>query len=330
MADFYKTANELETTFNMSYLDSKNIAYFSTGLLPMPAAGTNPSLPTLGNGRIRLAGFPLAGSAPARSQPGRRAVPELERQAGPGLDGGIQRIQLRPDSAGAAVQRIPEHGMTEANDVAIMNTAATQDLPAVLVWPEIKKVLETGPAPSKLAEESVTIINKWVTKKGASRIGKEQPKEPGAAIMDAAWGPIAEAVMHPVLGSAIPLFESINEVSNDPNSGGSSYGGGWYGYVYKDLKSLMGESVAQPYSHKYCGSGNLTACRESLWTAIQGAAEHLVSTQGPTPSAWRAAKVRIEFPPDPFYHYTMEWTNRSTFQQVIEFTEHEEEASSTR
>ena len=65
-----------------------------------------------------------------------------------------------------------------------MNKAATQDLRAVLVWPEIRKVLESGPAPSKLAEESVSIINKWVAK-GASRVGKEQPKAAGAAIMDA-------------------------------------------------------------------------------------------------------------------------------------------------
>ncbi len=194
----------------------------------------------------------------------------------------------------------------------------------MLVWPEIKKVLETGPAPTKLAEESVAILNKWVAKKGASRVGKEQPKEPGAAILDAAWAPMAEAVLRPVLGSTLSEFASMNEISNDPNSGGSSYGGGWYGYVYKDLKSLMGETVAQPYSRKYCGNGNLTVCRESLWTAFQGAVEHLSSTQGSEPKAWRAAKVRITFPPGLLPSYSMEWTNRSTFQQVIEFTEHEE------
>jgi hypothetical protein len=33
--------------------------------------------------------------------------------------------------------------------------------------------------------------------------------------------------------------------------------------------------------------------------------------------------VRIEFPPDPLFNTTMRWTNRSTFQQVIEFTGHE-------
>ena len=323
VADFYKTANELETTFNMSYLDSSNIAYFSTGLLPEPAPGTNPSLPTLGNGEYNSPGFlPQEGHPHEANPPGDlflnwngKPAPEWTAASNEYNYGPIQRVQLYTGFA--------EKGMTEVNDVAIMNKAATEDLPAVLVWPEIKKVLETGPAPSKLAEESVALINKWI-KRGSSREGKEQPKEPGAAILDAAWAPMAEAVLRPVLGSTLSEFASMNEISNDPNSGGSSYGGGWYGYVYKDLKSLNGETVAQPYSRKYCGNGNLTACRESLWTAFQGAVEHLSSTQGADPTAWRAAKVRITFPPGILPSFTMKWTNRSTFQQVIEFTEHEE------
>jgi hypothetical protein len=32
--------------------------------------------------------------------------------------------------------------------------------------------------------------------------------------------------------------------------------------------------------------------------------------------------VRIAFPPDPLMSFTMSWTNRSTFQQVITFTGH--------
>jgi hypothetical protein len=54
---------------------------------------------------------------------------------------------------------------------------------------------------------------------------------------------------------------------------------------------------------------------------VQTAAEQLAGEQGPTPSKWRAAKVRIEFPPG-LLPYTMRWTNRSTFQQVITFTGH--------
>lgn len=85
------------------------------------------------------------------------------------------------------------------------------------------------------------------------------------------WTPIAEAVLGPALGDLTPEFESIPGTDNPPNSNGSSFGGGWYGYVYKDLRTLFGDPVEQPYR---------------------------------------------------LLEYTMRWTNRSTFQQVIEFTGH--------
>jgi len=208
--------------------------------------------------------------------------------------------------------------------VSVMNRAATQDLRAVKVWPVIEQVLAGGPAPSKLAERAADIVTEW-TAHGASLFGVNQPKEPGAAIMDAVWTPIAEAVLGPVLGELLPEFESIEAPDNPPNSGGSSFDGGWYGYVYKDLRSELGLPVAQPYSRHYCGDGSLEACRASLWAVIQKAVEQLSASQGSEPEAWRAEEVRIDFPPGLIQNYTMSWTNRSTYQQVIEFTEHDEE-----
>jgi hypothetical protein len=120
----------------------------------------------------------------------------------------------------------------------------------------------------------------------------------------------------------LPELKSISSPDNPPSSVGSSFDGGWYGYVYKDLRSLLGTPAAQPYSRQYCGNGNLAACRASLWAVIQSAAEGLAASQGSKPSGWRAAPVRISFPPDPLLSFTMRWTNRSTFQQVISFTGH--------
>ena len=213
--------------------------------------------------------------------------------------------------------------MTEAKDVGIMNRAATQDLRAVKVWPVIEQVLAGGPAPSKLAEEAAGLVNRWV-EEGASLYGKNQPRNPGAAVMDAAWAPLAEAVLGPVLGELTGELKGIAAIDNPPNSAGSSFDEGWYGYVYKDLRSELGLPVAQPYSRQYCGGGSLAACRASLWGVIQAAAEQLSASQGSEPARWRAPEVRIHFPPDPYMSFTMSWTNRSTFQQVIEFTGHEE------
>ena len=39
--------------------------------------------------------------------------------------------------------------------------------------------------------------------------------------------------------------------------GGSAYFGGWYGYVEKDLRTLLGKRVRGRYSRRYCGGGSL-------------------------------------------------------------------------
>lgn len=160
---------------------------------------------------------------------------------------------------------------------------------------------------------------------GASRYGLTGPEDPGAAVLDQAWRPIGEAVLGPVLGPELTNeFASIRSPDNAPSPSGSAYGGGWYGYVNKDLRTELNQPVEAPYSTRYCGHGNLKRCRASLWAVIQTAAEQLEKSQGSVPSNWRAARVRIEFPPLPkaFFPFTMAWTNRSTFQQVIEFTGH--------
>ena len=319
--EFFEAANKLETTFNMAYIDNKEIAYFSTGRLPVQPAGTDPSLPTLGNGEYTPHSFLTLEQHPHEVDPANELFLNWNNKPAPGWGaasenysyGAVQRVQLYTGFT---------KKMTEAKDVSVMNKAATQDLRAVKVWPVIEQVLAGGPPPSKLAEEAADLVDKWV-EEGSSLYGKDRPSNPAAAVMDAVWTPIAEAVLGPVLGELMPEFESMNGTDNPPNSGGSSFDNGWYGYVSKDLRSELGQPVEGAFSRHYCGNGSLEACRTSLWAVIQKAAEELKASQGSNPSEWRAPEVRITFPPDPVFNFTMDWTNRSTFQQVIEFTGHE-------
>jgi acyl-homoserine lactone acylase PvdQ len=324
--EFFEAANHLETTFNMSYLDSKHIAYFSAGRLPVLAEGTDPSLPTLGTGEYDWTGKFLSLEQhphevdPVGGNPANDVFTNWNNKPAPGWGaasdnygyGPVHRVQLYKGFG---------PGMTEASDVTIMNHAATQDLRAVSTWPTIEKVLAGEPAPSKLAEEGEKLVSEW-TAKGASRLGLGRPKAHAAAVMDKIWLPIGEAVLGPALGTLLPELASLAPPDDPPSSGGSAYGAGWEGYVLKDLRTVLGEPVSEPYSRGYCGSGSLSACRASLWAAIQKGMEALVAEQGGESSKWRAASVRIAFPPDPLFHGTMRWTNRSTFQQVIEFTGH--------
>ena len=320
--EFFNAANNLETTFNMAYVDSKHIAFFSTGLLPKTAAGTNPSLPTFGTGAYDWKGWLSENEHPHEVDPASGLLLNWNNKPAPGWAAASTEWGYGPLQRVKMYTGFPSSGAKLYNDVSVMNKAATEDFRARFVWPEITKVLETGPAPSKLAEEAVNEVTAW-SASGQSLLGQKYPKAPAAAVIEKVFSPIAETVMKPVLGEQLGEAVGISGgTDNGPNSGGSSFGGGWYGYVYKDLKDLLGESVAQPYSQKYCGNGSLAACRESLWSVIQQGVEELSAAQGPNVSAWKAAPVRITFPPLPFVKTTMRWTNRSTFQQAIEFTGH--------
>ena len=206
------------------------------------------------------------------------------------------------------------------NDVSIMNRAATEDLRTVQVWPIIRRVLNGGQAPSPLAAQAAKLIDQWRAG-GSSRLDRNLDGKidaPGAAVMDTAWNGIATTVMRPVLGPLTQNLEGQMGTSSTP-----SFGSGWYGYVSKDLRTELGMKVRGRFSHRYCGNGSLRACRASLWAAIQAAATQLKTTEGPNPKAWysSATAERISFIPG-LIPFTMRWTNRSTFQQVIEFTGH--------
>jgi acyl-homoserine lactone acylase PvdQ len=316
---FFRAVNHFGTTFNWPYIDSHQIAYFSSGRLPIMAPGTDPSLPTLGTGKYDWRGWLPLNRHPHMVAPRSDTLLNWNNKPAPGWGaasdnyayGAVHRVQL---------YRGFHRGMHENDDVSIMNRAATEDLRAIDVWPIIRRVLNGGPAPSPLAAQAAKLIDRWRAH-GSSRIDLNldgRIDAPGAAVMDAAWDGIAEAVMHPVLGPLTGQLEQMMPMSSTP-----SFDPGWYGYVSKDLRTELGMKVRGRFSRRYCGHGSLKACRNSLWAAIATAANKLATAEGPNPSAWysSATAERIHFIPG-LIPFTMRWTNRSTFQQVIEFTGH--------
>ena len=229
----------------------------------------------------------------------------------------------RVDLLRAAVSARKKHSL--ATLTSAMNKAATQDLRAVRVWPVIRAVLQTGPAPSARAEAAAGLIDTWRTN-GSSRLDRGldgKIDDPGAAVMDAAWPRLADAVMGTVLGPLAARLAGLHGRSDDANPGGSAFISGWYGYVDKDLRTLLGREVRGPYSRRYCGAGVLETCRLALWAALDAAAADLEATQGPAPSSWRADATgeRISFTSGVLSD-TMRWTNRPTFQQLMSFSGH--------
>jgi hypothetical protein len=197
-----------------------------------------------------------------------------------------------------------------------MNKSATQDLRAIAVWPAITTAL--GTAPSERDQQLRLLIDNWRAK-GASRLDLNldgKVDSPGAALLDAAWPKLADAVLAPVLGPLIGRLAALMERDDAPNVNGSSYIDGWYGYVDRDLR---GGGLA----NRYCGGGDPAACSKALWAALEAAANELAAAEGPDPEAWRsdATKERIQFAPG-ILTATMRWTNRPTYQQILSFDGH--------
>jgi acyl-homoserine lactone acylase PvdQ len=324
---FLRTMNAVEFSVNWFYADDRDIAYFSSGRLPQRANGIDPALPTSGTGEYDWRGYLPFEAHPRAVNPPSGAIVNWNNKPAGGFGasdstfsyGSVHRVELlRRPIAG-------ERKHTLAGVTGAVNAAATQDLRVTDVWPAIRAVLRTGPAPGARAEAAADLVDAWRSA-GGSRIDRDldgRIDDPGAAVLDAAWAGLADAVLSPALGPLVPRLAQLHSRSNNAGPSGSAYLWGWYGYVDKDLRSLLGESVQAPFSRRYCGAGVLQTCREALWAALDAAAVELERTQGATPSAWRADATaeRIRFTsgllPD-----TMRWTNRPTFQQVLSFSGH--------
>ncbi len=304
---FFHVANQFGFTFNWGYASRTDTAYFSSGLLPERARGLDRRLPTLGTGEYEWKGF-----LPERAHPHGVKGPDglllnWNNQSAPGFMhgddnpyGSVHRVEL--------FDKFP-HDVTLADDVSVMNRAATEDAHS-LVWPVVSDVLLTGAASNALDARALDVLDEWISR-DAPRLDADQDgknDDAGAVIMDAVWRPIAEAVMRPVYGD---LLGDLNSVRSLNGLAGESF-------VDKDLRTLLGKKhVRGPFHLRYCGNGSLDACRASLWAAFDQAISALASAQGPDPATWRGDASRTSFVPG-LIPDTFRSTNRPTFQQVLE------------
>ncbi|MDX6509960.1 MAG: hypothetical protein QOG81_1712 [Gaiellaceae bacterium] len=324
---FLKNMSGIEFSFDWFYADNRDIAMFSSGRLPVRAPGTDPSLPTVGTGAYEWRGFLTAAQHAQGVNPASGAIVNWNNK--PAADvgsadenwayGSVQRVQLL--NAGVAARQ--KH--TVASVASLMNKAATQDLRAIALVPTIAAVVRSGALPPAPAALVLNVLDQW-TLKGASRLDRDgdgKVDDPGAAIMDAAYPYIANAVLAPVLGTDLPQLRALEDPSDDANTQGSAYLDGWYGYIDKDLRSLLGKPVRGAFANRYCGAGDLTSCRLALIDALNAAAKDLAAVQGPDISKWRADAnaERIHFTSG-ILPETMRWTNRPTFQQIFSFRTH--------
>jgi hypothetical protein len=189
------------------------------------------------------------------------------------------------------------------------------------------------PKGRKLAKALGT-LRAWY-RSGAHRIDRDGDgayEDAGAVeLMDAWWPLLVKAEFEPALGRKLfKRIEDMNELSNDPNNHGqhlgSAWQSGWYGYVIKDLRTLLGRRVKGGYSRVYCGEGKLRRCRARLLASLR-AAMKVDPKKMYSDAVCKAAGLdgdqtcfdSIYFRPlGAITQPLIPWQNRPTFQQVVE------------
>lgn len=328
LQSFYDAAATSPFTFNLGYADDENVAMYSAGALPIRDPRVDPRLPTRGTGQFEWRGFLAADDHPHQANPKQGYLNNWNNKPAPAFGsaddqwtyGSIQRVQLL--DAGIAKRR--KHDL--ASVTGAMNAAATQDLRAAgTLLPAIQGVLATGAAPSARSQQMLDLLLAWRTS-GSSRLDRDLDgrMDAGSApvIMDEIYPRVADAVLRPVLG---PQLEQLNQITGSTNSPRSGFTGGRINYVDKDLRTLLGERFADPFATRFCGNGDLNACRDAIWQAFEEAGAALEAAQGTAdPAAWvsDANAERITFAPG-LLQTTIRYTNRpSGIQQVISFSGH--------
>jgi acyl-homoserine lactone acylase PvdQ len=343
--DFQREANRIGYTFNWFYADSERIAYFNSGANPVRAKRVAHDHPVWGERRFEWRGWnPDAWTARytrfaqhPQAFDQRYLVNWNNKQArgyrasDSARYSSVYRSDMLEDRVRRAI-RGPRK-LTLPGLIDIMEVAGTGDLRAHAALPLALRILGKPKDPQLAAARDK--LAAWRRagglRKDANRDGAYEHSE-AIAIMDAWWPRWVRAQFEPRLGA--PSFAALTkamDIDNAPNNHGqhlgSAYQGGWYGYVRKDLRTVLGERVRGRYAVRYCGNGSRAACRRALAGSLRAAlavprdelygGDQVCADEGKPADQWCFDAVRqrpVGGATQPLIH----WINRPTYQQANE------------
>ena len=346
---FQRAAYLIGYTFNWFYIDDRDIAYFNAGFNPVRGKSVDPNFPARAGRSTEWKGWNpdtnLLTYTPARQRPqliNQRYVTSWNNKQAKGMranDGQwAYGSTYRSKPLDDRIKRLIA-GKRKTDIVALTNAmedAATVDLRADAVLPWVLRAMGK-PRDASIAD-AVRKLRAW-QRSGSHRIDRNRDgtyeHTEAIRILDAWWPRLVQAQFMPSLGS--PLFngiKGINELDNHPNNHGQHLGSawqkGWYGYVIKDLRTLLKKRVRGRYSRVYCGKGSLKRCRKALSGSLKSALrvdpkklyeDSVCAANGMQSSQW--CFDAILFRPlgavtQPLIHFQ----NRPTYQQVVEVKGH--------
>ncbi|MGI5371048.1 penicillin acylase family protein [Streptomyces iakyrus] len=347
---FQKAVQHINYTFNWFYADSEHTAYYNSGDNPVRAAGVDSEFPAWARPAYEWRGWdPTTNTAdytPPSAHPNSvdqdYYVSWNNKQArdyttAPWGNGSVHRGNLLEDRVKKLVQ---QGGVTRAALVKAMADAGLADLRAEDVLPELLKVVNSSPVTDPAVAAAVSRLQAWTAaggKRTETAAGSKKYADADAIrILDAWWPLLVEAEFEPGLGSGLyeamtanlPVDESPSAAHGPTGShAGSSFQYGWWSYVDKDIRTVLGEQVKGPLARTYCGDGSLAACRDTLVSTLKAAAGKTAAQVYPGDDVCAAGD---QWCADSINHRTLggikhgkiSWQNRPTYQQVVEFTSH--------
>ncbi|MER6277571.1 penicillin acylase family protein [Streptomyces sp900105245] len=348
--DFQSAAQHINYTFNWFYADSQHTAYYNSGDNPVRADGVDAEFPVWARPAYEWRNWDPAGNTadytPASAHPNsvdqdyyvswnnKQAKDYTTASWG---DGSVHRGNLLDDR----VRRlVAAGGVTRAQLVQAMADAALADLRAEDVLPDLLKVIDSSAVSDPTAAAAVAKLKAWSSAGGrrteTSAGSKAYANADAVRILDGWWPLLVKAEFEPGLGS--DLYTAITHnlpVDEAPSAGhgptgshaGSAFQYGWWSYVDKDIRAVLGENVRGGLGRTYCGGGSLTACRDTLIDTLKQAAGLTAAQVYPgddqcsAGDQWCADSI-VQRTLGGIKHGRIGWQNRPTFQQVVEYTSH--------
>ncbi|WP_328656682.1 penicillin acylase family protein [Streptomyces sp. NBC_00334] len=347
---FQGAVQHINYTFNWFYADSEHTAYYNSGDNPVRANGVDAEFPVWArqtyewrdwNPAANTARYTAASAHPQSVDQGYYVSwnnkQAKDYPAASWGNGSVHRGNLLDDRV---KKLVADGGVTRAALVEAMAEAALADLRAEDVVPDLLKVVESAPVTDLAAKTAVDGLKAWLAAGGlrteTSAGSKKYAHADAIRTLDAWWPLLVKAEFEPGLGSDLytaftrnlPVDESPSAAHGPTGAhAGSAFQYGWWSYVDKDVRAVLGETVKGPLARAYCGGGDLAACRDSLVITLKEAAGRTAAQVYPGDDScsagdqWCADSV-IHRTLGGIKHGGISWQNRPTYQQVVEFTSH--------
>ncbi|GAA4441140.1 penicillin acylase family protein [Phytohabitans houttuyneae] len=334
---FVAAASNVEYAFNWFYVNSTQSAYFNSGRNPVRAAGSNPNLPM-------AAQYEWTGFAPVSAHPqstnqdyyiswNNKQARDFSAADGNFSFGSVHRGDLLDAPVKAALGAGQK--LDRAAVVRLVEDAATVDLRGKEVLDDLLRLIESQPVTDAGLAAAVTQLKAWqqagANRKETSAGSKAYQHAAAIRVFDAWWPLLVDGQFKPGLGAdlyqalvnAIQIDESPSDDGSQPHKG-SAFQYGWWGYVDKDIRRVLGEPVQGGPGRAYCGNGDLTACRTVLLDTLRAAAAQPASTVYPADEHCAAgdqwcADAIVHSPLGGITMPVIAWQNRPTYQQVVSF-----------